>query len=628
MQAVILAGGRGTRLGGLTDDIPKPMIPIGGKPLLHYQVEWLVKYGIQDIIILINYLKDSILKYFRDGSHLGARIRYFEEKVPLGTTGGIRGIESWLTGDFLVIYGDVMINMDLARLVDFHRQKNSQCTLVLHPNDHPYDSDLVETDPEARVVAFHPKPHDPNAWYHNLVNAGVYVLGRGVLPFLEPGRKADFGRDIFPAIFNRVKMFGYHTAEYLKDMGTPDRLEKVRAELENGRIENGNYERPQRAIFMDRDGVLNFEKNFISKPDEFELFDFTAAAIRKINQSGYLSVVVTNQSAVARNLCTEEDVRTVHRKMETELGKSHAWIDAVYYCPHHPDKGFPEENPVYKIDCDCRKPRTGMFKKAIQEFHINARESFMVGDSERDVQAGINAGCVTIGVRTGYGIRKTKVLPDYLFGNLLEAVDFIVDEPFRAVFERIYRQYTDHKGKSPWIILVGGNARSGKSTLGSYLRLRFARSGLKVIQVGLDNWLVPEGERKPGMGVYDRFRLKEIEHDLEDLFNGKVLNRQTYANHPERECIPVTYDPSKAGIIIVDGVVALSSQKIREKANIRLFTALDPGTFRKRIEEYYTWRGKSPAEIAALFEKRQEDEYQLIEKESKFADLVINPYNS
>ena len=120
-----------------------------------------------------------------------------------------------------------MINMDLARLIAFHQLKYSQCTLVLHPNDHPYDSDLVEIDTTGRVVAFHSKPHDPGQSYHNLVNAGAYVLSPKIFPFLEKGIKADFGRDIFPRIFSRLPMFGYRTTEYLKDMGTPDRLEKV-----------------------------------------------------------------------------------------------------------------------------------------------------------------------------------------------------------------------------------------------------------------------------------------------------------------------------------------------------------------------------------------------------------------
>jgi D,D-heptose 1,7-bisphosphate phosphatase len=625
MQAVILAGGRGTRLGNITREIPKPMVLIGDKPLLHHQIDLLSRYGIREVIILVNYLKETIIEYFGDGSGLGIHIRYFVEPLPLGTVGGIKEIENWITGDFLVLYGDVMVNMDLQRLFTYHLKKNSQCTLVLHPNDHPYDSDLVETGDTGMIVGFHSKPHEPETWYHNLVNAGVYVLSPTVLGWLEKGRKADFGQDVFPAIMDQLHMYGYRTSEYLKDMGTPERLEKVRSDLDCGKISRRNYEYPQKAVFLDRDGVLNVERSYISKPEELELYDFAPAAIRKINGSDYHSIVVTNQSVIARNLATEKDVDTIHAKMETLLGEQQAWLDGIYYCPHHPDKGFPEENAKYKIDCDCRKPKTGMFRKAMEDFCVVSDDSYMIGDTERDVQAGINAGCVTIGVRTGYGIRKTKVLPDYQFANLIEAANFIVDDPYRQVTETIIARYEKEKNQHPWVLLIGGNTRTGKSTLASYLRIAFSKKGQNVMQVGLDNWLLPEEQRSRNMNVYDRFRLPVLVSDLNKLFRGETLSISTYVNHPERIPDSVTYNPKGIHVILVEGVVALSSPEIRELANCRLFTTLGPAQFRQRIDEYYAWRGKSREETSLLVEKREQDEYQFIEKESKFADLIINP---
>lgn len=624
MKAVILAGGRGIRLGDLTREIPKPMINIGDKPLLHHQVELLTKYDIRDIIILVNYLKDPIIEYFGDGHSHNARISYYEETEPLGTTGGIKAIGEQLTEDFLVLYGDVMIHMDLERFIRYHRIKNSQCSLVLHPNDHPYDSDLVEIDTNGRIIAFHAKPHNRATWFHNLVNAGAYILSPVVLQYLEKGKKADFGRDIFPRICREVSMYGYHTSEYLKDMGTPDRLEAVRKDLESGKVYRLHYGHPQRAVFLDRDGVMNTERSYISRPEELELYDFTPPAIRKINQSGYLSVVVTNQSAIARNLCTEEEVQTIHKKMETLLGEQGAWLDAIYYCPHHPDKGFPEENPLYKIDCDCRKPKTGMFQKAIEKFNINAGESYMIGDSERDIQAGSNAGCVTIGVRTGYGIRKTGLFPDYMFANLAEAVDFIVHDPYRKDFVTIDEKFRSYSGKLPWVILIGGNTRTGKSTLASYLRIAFEKAGHKILQVSLDNWLLPEDKRNDTMNVYGRFQLGLLEEDIKNLLSGKTLIRPAYVNHPDRQPRPVVYNPEHADIIILEGIVALSSESIRRSAGLKIFTALDPLLFRNRLDEYYLWRSKSPEEIDRLVKKRELDEYQLIEKESNLADLIIN----
>jgi D,D-heptose 1,7-bisphosphate phosphatase len=604
------------------------MMVIGDKPILHHQVDLLVKYGIGDIIILVNHLKDPIIEYFGDGSRFNARITYFEEPVPLGTVGGIKEIEERFTGDFLVLYGDVMINMDLSRLISYHLQKQSQCTLVLHPNDHPYDSDLVEVDATDRVVAFHAKPHDNDVWYRNLVNAGVYILSPQVLKFLEKGKKADFGRDIFPNAIGKFTLYGYHTSEYLKDMGTPERLEKVRGDLESGKIRYSNYEYIQRAIFLDRDGVLNVERSYISRPEDLELYDFTPAAIRKINQAGLLSVVITNQSAIARNLCTEDDIHTIHKKLETLLGEQKAWLDAIYFCPHHPDKGFPEENPRYKIDCDCRKPRIGLFRQAIAKFNIDPGKSFMIGDSERDIQAGINAGCITIGVRTGYGIKKSTLLPDYMFANLAEAVDFIVDDPLRKEFEKAYDLFSAHSGKLPWVLLIGGNTRTGKSTLASYMRIAFEKAGHKVLQVALDNWLLPESRRTELMNVYERFQLQALENDIMNLLNGKSLRLLSYADHPDRKPLPLEYNPEHAEVIIIEGVVGLSSAIIRQQSQLKIFTTLQPEIFRKRIDEYYRWRSKTAEEIESLVNKREKDEYQVIEKESTLADLIINSSGS
>jgi D,D-heptose 1,7-bisphosphate phosphatase len=624
MQAVILAGGRGIRLGDVTRNIPKSMMKVGNKPLLQHQIELLVRYNIKDIVILVNYLKDSIITYFGNGNQFKARISYYEEPVPLGTAGGIREIEERLTGDFIIIYGDIMINMDLSRLISYHLQKESRCTLVLHPNDHPYDSDLVEIDSESRVNAIHSKPHDPAFLYHNLVNAGVYVFSSKVLEFLEKGKKADFGREIFPKLFSKIAMFGYHSSEYLKDMGTPDRLQDVRTDFENGKINRRSFEFKQKAIFLDRDGVLNIERSYISTPDALELYNFTPAAIRMINKSDYLAIVVTNQSAVARNLCTEEDVLNIHRKLETMLGKERAWLDAIYYCPHHPDKGYPGENPVYKIDCECRKPKTGMFRKAVSQFNIDLHESYMIGDSERDIQAGINAGCITIGVRTGYGIKNTNMSPDYLFGNLAEAVDFIVKDPYYNIFKEIYNRFGNYNGKSPWIILIGGNSRTGKSTLASYLRLAFRKKGHHVLEVKLDNWIIPEEQRSNSMNVYDRFRLSIIEKDIKRLLSDETIHLTTYANHPLKQTLPVEYNSRSIDILIIEGVVALSSADMRNSAHLKIYTTIPDNVFRSRVYEYYSWRGKTTEEINTLVEKRKVDEYQLIEKESNLADLIIN----
>jgi D,D-heptose 1,7-bisphosphate phosphatase len=624
MKAVIQAGGKGTRLAQYTKELPKPLLKIGEKSILEHQIDLLKRYGINNIIIIVNHLKEMIIDSFGDGKAFGVNIQYFEEKQPLGTVGGIKEIEHLLTEDFIVFYSDIMINMNLKRFIKFHEDKNSLCTLVLHPNDHPYDSDLIETDKDSRVVAVHPKPHEKGKYYKNLVNAGVYILSPLFLKYLEKGKKADFGRDIFPLIYKNIIIYGYNTFEYLKDTGTPERLEQVSADYKSGKINQLNFEKKQRAIFMDRDGVTNVEKDLIYRPEDMELFSFTAQAIKEINKSDYLSVIASNQSVIARNLCTIDELEYIHKKIETELGNENSKLDAIYYCPHHPDKGYPEERAEYKIDCECRKPKTGMFRQAASDFNIDLSKSWMIGDAERDVIAGKNAGCRTVGVMTGYGVKKTAVRPEFFFKDLLEAVRFIVNEPYFEISEKIYRLFSQRQNKKPYIISVGGNAKSGKSNFAAYISHKFTRYGLKVLKVELDNWIIPEDKRDNCKNVYDRFRINDLITDLNGLLAGREIGLLSYPNHPERYAQQLEYRFNDEDIIIIEGIVAFSREELRNISDLKIFMKVDDRTFKYRIKEYYYWRGKNDDEIKLLLEKREKDEYQLIEKESKFADFVIN----
>lgn len=425
MKAVIVAGGKGTRLGEISAEIPKPMVPLAGKPLLEHQIVWLQSQGIKDIWLIINHLGDVIRSYFKDGKDWGVQIQYFEEKEPLGTVGGIKAIETSLTDDFLVLYGDVVLDMDLSRLQQFHQHKKSQATLVVHPNDHPYDSDLLELNASAQVISFHPKPLSKNRYYRNMVNAAVYLFSPAIFPFLEKNKKADFGKDIFPKIIDKLAVFGYNTTEYIKDMGTPYRLDKVTHDLLSGKVHRRNLSLPQKAIFLDRDGVINLDKGLICHESEFELFDETAEAVRLINQSDYIAIVVTNQPGIAKGMYDFEGLEEIHRKMDTLLGEERAKIDALYFCPHHPEKGFAGERLEFKIACECRKPGAGMLLQAAKEFNIDLGQSYIIGDHERDIIAGKTAACKTIGVATGHGLENTKTEPDYRAANILEAVKLI-----------------------------------------------------------------------------------------------------------------------------------------------------------------------------------------------------------
>ncbi|MFH1055281.1 MAG: HAD-IIIA family hydrolase [Candidatus Altiarchaeota archaeon] len=433
MKAVILAGGRGERLGKLTEKTPKPMIEVGGKPLLEHQIRLLTRYGFKDIILCTGHVSGRIEDHFGDGRGFKARIEYSIEDKPLGSAGCLRLIEGKIKGYFILLNGDVMVDMNLKKLVEFHKAKKANATLTIHPNNHPNDSDLLEMDSRCRITAFHRKPMQNGRFYTNLVNAGVHVLSERVLRHIPRRGKSDLYREVFPRMIKaKERVFGYNTPEYIKDMGTPERLRQVRRDYTRGLPRKYNLEKKRPAFFLDRDGVINVERHLLNEAINFELIPGSVEAIRRINESGHLAIVVTNQPVVARGLCTFKDVEEVHKKMETLLGKEGAKLDAIYWCPHHPDRGYNGENRRYKTDCECRKPKTGMIREAARRFNIDLKKSYIIGDSTRDIKLGKNAGIKTVGVKTGHACRDGKydVKPDYTFKNLHEAVKHLLKNEY------------------------------------------------------------------------------------------------------------------------------------------------------------------------------------------------------
>lgn len=389
MQVVIIAGGKGTRIASVASDIPKSMIPMAGKPVVEYQLELAKRYGHTDILFITGHLGDQIEAYFGNGSNRGMNIQYYREKEPLGTAGALRLVKRMLEEEFWVFYGDTVMDFNMDDMLEYHRCKKASATLFLHPNDHPYDSDLVEVDSNGYISDFLPNPHPAGLCARNLVNAALYIMKRSCVDYIPDG-KADFGKDIFSTmLLHHDSMAGYVSAEYIKDMGTPDRWEAVGNDILSGKVARLNRKFPRPAVFLDRDGVINEEVNLLSKQEQLKLIPGAAEAIKRINASGYLAIIVTNQPQIARNLCTFAELEAIHNRLETLLGEERAYINAIYFCPHHPDKGYPEERPEYKIDCECRKPKPGMLIKAAKDFNIDLITSYMIGDSDRDVQAGI-----------------------------------------------------------------------------------------------------------------------------------------------------------------------------------------------------------------------------------------------
>lgn len=429
MRAVIMAGGKGTRLAGIAGDIPKPLMNIDGKPVLERQIESLLSSHITDITLIVGNLGDRIKEYFGNGEKWGVNISYITEETPMGTAGALSLIKETCREQFLLLFGDIMLDINFERFLDYHRKKNSEVTLFVHPNSHPFDSDLVVSDESGKIIGWDSKKNIRNYDYKNMVNAGIYVLTEAIFNYIPKNTKSDLESNVIIPMINEGRaVYAYCSSEYAKDMGTPERLYSVARDVEKGVSKARNLRNKQKCIFLDRDGTINELAGFLKSPEDLKLIDGAARAISVINRSPYLCIVVTNQPVIARGECTSEGLERIHKRMETLLGKEGAYLDHIFYCPHHPDIGYEGEVKELKFDCDCRKPKIGMLLQAQKIFNIDLEQSYFIGDTSADLQTGKNANMKTILVQTGEGGRDGKyhAVPDEICSNLLTAVNLIL----------------------------------------------------------------------------------------------------------------------------------------------------------------------------------------------------------
>ncbi len=411
MKTIIMAGGKGTRIQSIAPDIPKPMLPIAGIPVLEREILSLHEQGLTNIIITVSHLGQVIMDHFKNGEQYGVKIEYYYEETPLGNAGALFKLKKQIGSEpFLLLNADAVFDVDFNRMIKFHKDKKAMVTLFTHPNSHPYDSGLIIAAPDLSVQTWLTKEDERPKYYKNRVNAGLHVIDPNILNLIgldtdkigtvdsSTGKviKVDLDRQLLKPLAGTGKMFCYDSPEYVRDMGTPERLHAVENDFKLGKISNKNLKNKQKAVFLDRDGTINIYKGFLRDINDFELIQGVSEAIRKINDSGYLCIVITNQPVIARGEISYQKLNEIHNKMETLLGLEGAYIDALYYCPHHPHKGYDGEIPELKFDCDCRKPKPGMLIKASEDFNIDLNNSFMVGDGENDVKAGLAAGCKSI----------------------------------------------------------------------------------------------------------------------------------------------------------------------------------------------------------------------------------------
>ena len=372
-QAVILVGGLGTRLGERTKTIPKPMLPVGGRPFLDTLIDEIARYdAFDEILLLAGHKAESILARY-DGTVWGrARLAVSLEQAPLGTAGALVHAAGRLQERFLLLNGDSFFDFNILDLAT--RAKSSLVHMALRAD--------VVGDRFGRVVLDGDRVRSfiaPGQGATGPVNAGVYVIDRGILARVG-GLPASLEQDVFPALAADGAMTGTSYRGYFIDIGIPEDFARADVEL----IEQ--LRRP--AVFFDRDGVLNHDSGYTFEAGKLHWIEGAQEAVKAVNDAGYFAFVVTNQSGVARGFYEESHVHALHRWMADEMAAIGAHIDAFEYCPDHPD-GTVER---YRRVNDRRKPGAGMITDLLARFPVNADKSLLVGDKPSDLEAARAAG--------------------------------------------------------------------------------------------------------------------------------------------------------------------------------------------------------------------------------------------
>lgn len=631
VQVVILAGGMGTRLGERAGGRPKPMVLVHGKPVLQYQIELCAKYGFKEIMLLVHHKHEVISDFFGDGACFGVRLHYSVESAPRGTAGALRDALHLLAPRFLVIYGDTFLDVDLRRFWNSHLLSGAAGSLFLHPNDHPHDSDLIRIDSNNEVKGIDCYPHTTGNENRNLVNAALYVLERDELEHVIPSDgRPDIAKHMFPRMLELgLRLFGYVSPEYIKDMGTPDRLDMVERDIVAGLAERLSVRQLRKAVFLDRDGTINADVNHLKSPDEVALLPGSAEAIRRLNRSGTLAVVVTNQPVIARGDIGFEALNRIHARLDSKLGEYGAYLDRIYFCPHHPDKGFHNEVPELKRICHCRKPEVGLIDRGCTELGIGRSGSWMVGDMTSDIEAGRRAGLRTVLVRTGYGGSDAKnvVRPDYTAYDLANAIDWILVG--HADMTRRLASLAIEVARGTRVVLIGGLARTGKSYSAQVLKELLHVLGSNAHVISLDGWLKPKTDRAEGFGVLQRYDLAAASATVLTAVLSKsrvLLAEPIYdrlTRNRSRQYMDHSVGPSD--ILIVEGVPALLMDGMLGLQNVmKVYVDVAHEVREDRLVREYSWRGIPAQELQSTMASRAFDEIPVVVQSRNIADFIIN----
>lgn len=430
-QVVVLCGGRGERLAGTIGDLPKVLAPVAGKPLLYHLLADLRAAGAAEVLLVAGRGSERLSAALPALVPPDLETTLLVEPEPHGTAGALSAAGARLQERFFLVYGDLFTALDWRRFARAAAASGGLASLVVHRSSHPGDSDLVLLDDAHRAVGWlgrRPGERQGATFARGaLTNAAIGAFDRAILNYVPRGRASDLYGDVLPALVDaRAPIHGYLTSEYVRDIGTPERLASVDRDVRAGRTRL----RAELAL-LDRDGVLCPDSPVAAERlGRLELLPGAATGVKLLNDAGVRVAVVTNQAAVARGLCTLEELERAHAKLGERFAREGARLDAIYVCPHHPETHHAGGVDALRGPCRCRKPSTGMVADALADLDVAPWRALVVGDSSIDMQLALNAGLPSIGLDTGKGVRDGlyPAGPVWRFADLASAASWIIGD--------------------------------------------------------------------------------------------------------------------------------------------------------------------------------------------------------
>ncbi len=400
-DVVIACGGFGTRLIDITKNTPKPLYPIAGKSTIQRILEELNQFGLENILITTSYRSEYFVDHVSKlRRHFKQNIEIFIEENPLGECGSLWILREKLADTFVFINGDLIFSIDFERFFSYHKRLNSKFTIVTHTSDHPYDSDLVSCPNGSLIEDIFLKSSFRNNMQHAyLGNSGISIINKEIINLINPPKEANrssvFNHLVKKLFDKKIRIFSYNTTEYIKDMGTPDRFLKVERDLKDKIVSKKNYNFKQKVLFLDRDNTLISCKKgeYIITLKGVKFIDENITKIGLISNDFDFVCLVTNQPQIAMGLINYSELDQINSFIINYCISKGLKIDVVTFCPHHPEKGHPNELGILKKDCFCRKPNPGLLIEQSFLRNIDLNSSLMIGDSENDYYAALNAGC-------------------------------------------------------------------------------------------------------------------------------------------------------------------------------------------------------------------------------------------